>query len=98
MKFEELVESIMNMNDDNKKELNAFFCTVRGSLEFVGSELEPLLKKVMIEKSVEYTTEKFKLLCSNGFTRDEAIRIIIGDNNRYEAAMRNAARRNPKSS
>lgn len=93
MKFEDFFEAMMNMTDDNKTELSNFFHNVRKSLRYIGNEIEPLFKHLMIDKSVEYTTEKFKLLCSNGFTRDEAIRIIIGDNNRIESALRNGVSR-----
>ena len=89
MTTEELLQ-VIDYLDAHKESLLPILEKVVDILDAAGGTLEPMAKKILITKSVEYTTEKFKRLLDNGFNREEAIQIIVSDNNALKKVVSNA--------
>lgn len=65
-------------------------------VENIGSAIEPSFKKLFIDKTVEYTTEKFVKLMNNGFTREEAFQLILADKQVYQRSFNNGVKSSKK--
>lgn len=92
MDYKQAYEVLKELKQE-KERVKPIINEVIECLEELGLLLEPTIKKIFITKSVEYTTEKFNLLCHNGFSREEALQIIICESNQLKQSLKNIKRK-----
>lgn len=91
------IEAIIKNIPMLKEEFFPHIKSVLSLLEDLAVELEPSVKKLFIDKAVEYTFEKFKKYMDAGFTREEAFALILNDKKKFRESILNMSR-NTKSS